>query len=102
MRGARKTLLADFGNAIAGGEMPGVFESRDGGETWSKVKTNLDENLYSVSFSEERTGFAVGANGTTNPVLQVDASTGSVATGLKVTGGICIYTNGRLTVGFLL
>lgn len=29
---------------------------------------------------------AVGANGATNPVLQVDAATASVATGLKVTG----------------
>src|SRR5207253_7431019 len=29
---------------------------------------------------------AVGANGATNPVLKVDASTASVATGLKVTG----------------
>lgn len=29
---------------------------------------------------------AVGANGATNPVFQVDASTSSVATGIKVTG----------------
>lgn len=29
---------------------------------------------------------AVGANGATNPVIQVDTSTSSVATGLKVTG----------------
>ena len=29
---------------------------------------------------------AVGANGATNPVIQVDASTGSAATGLKLTG----------------
>ena len=31
-------------------------------------------------------GLAVGANGTTNPVLKVDCSTASVATGLSVTG----------------
>jgi hypothetical protein len=30
--------------------------------------------------------FAVGANGATNPVLQIDASTSSVATGVKITG----------------
>jgi hypothetical protein len=29
---------------------------------------------------------AVGANGATNPVLQIDASTSSVATGVKITG----------------
>ncbi len=29
---------------------------------------------------------AVGANGATNPVFQIDASTGSVATGVKITG----------------
>lgn len=32
------------------------------------------------------TALAVGANGTTNPVLQIDTNTASVATGVKVTG----------------
>ena len=32
------------------------------------------------------TALAVGANGTTNPVLQVDSATASVATGIKITG----------------
>lgn len=36
--------------------------------------------------STSATALAVGANGTTNPVFQVDANTASVATGLKVTG----------------
>lgn len=36
--------------------------------------------------STSANAIAVGANGTTNPVVQVDASTASVATGLKVTG----------------
>lgn len=36
--------------------------------------------------STSASALAVGANGATNPVLQVDANTASVATGLKVTG----------------
>jgi len=36
--------------------------------------------------STSASALTVGANGATNPVLQVDANTGSVATGLKVTG----------------
>jgi len=36
--------------------------------------------------STSANAFAVGANGTTNPVLKVDASTASVATGLSLTG----------------
>lgn len=36
--------------------------------------------------SASASALAVGANGATNPVLQVDASTASAATGVKVTG----------------
>jgi hypothetical protein len=36
--------------------------------------------------SSSATALAVGANGTTNPVLQINAATGSVATGIKITG----------------
>ena len=36
--------------------------------------------------SADDNALSVGANGATNPVLQVDASTASVATGVKVTG----------------
>lgn len=36
--------------------------------------------------STSATALVVGANGATNPVLQIDANTASVATGLKVTG----------------
>src|SRR3989344_1152675 len=36
--------------------------------------------------SSTASSLAVGANGATNPVLQVDASTASVATGVKITG----------------
>ena len=36
--------------------------------------------------SADDNALTVGANGATNPVLQVDAATGSVATGVKITG----------------
>jgi len=36
--------------------------------------------------STSSAALAVGANGSTNPVLQIDASTASVATGIKITG----------------
>lgn len=39
-----------------------------------------------VSTSTSATAFAVGANGTTNPVLSVDASTGTVITGVAIKG----------------
>ena len=39
-----------------------------------------------VVTSTSSNAWTVGANGSTNPVLQVDANTGSVATGLKITG----------------
>jgi photosystem II stability/assembly factor-like uncharacterized protein len=35
----------------------------DGGITWSKIRTNVKENLYAVSFYDEKIGFAVGSNG---------------------------------------
>jgi len=38
--------------------------------------------------SSSATSFTVGLNGATNPVLQVDSSTGSQASGLKITGGV--------------
>lgn len=51
----------------------------------------LDQNglLSSSSHvitSASATALAVGANGATNPVLQIDGSTASVATGIKITG----------------
>jgi hypothetical protein len=43
---------------------------------------DANETITSTSAS----ALAVGANGTTNPVLKVDASTASVATGISITG----------------
>lgn len=54
--------------------------------------TNVDINIAPKGSggvnltSTDTAALAVGANGATNPVLQVDAGTASVATGLKVTG----------------
>lgn len=39
-----------------------------------------------VVTSADDNAFTVGANGATNPLVQVDASTASVATGIKITG----------------
>lgn len=48
--------------------------------------------------SNSANSLAVGPNGTTNPVLQVDSSTASQAAGLKVTGG---SAGGGVTVSVL-
>jgi hypothetical protein len=48
--------------------------------------TNSIASTPQAITSSSANALAVGPNGTTNPVLQVDASTGSAATGLKVTG----------------
>lgn len=48
--------------------------------------------------STSANALAVGANGATNPVLQVDANTASVATGLKVTGAA---DGGRLALSVI-
>lgn len=42
--------------------------------------------------SASATALAVGPNGTTNPVFEVDASTASAAAGLKVTGAVAAGT----------
>lgn len=47
--------------------------------------TTLTSAAHTVT-STSTNALAVGANGTTNPVLQVDASTASVATGISIKG----------------
>lgn len=55
-----------------------------------KLQTTGTGNVTSatpiVITSTNANSFAVGRQGSTNPVLQVDASTGSVATGIKIKG----------------
>ena len=38
--------------------------TENGGETWKSIKTNLKENLYKISFYDEKIGYAVGSKGT--------------------------------------
>jgi photosystem II stability/assembly factor-like uncharacterized protein len=45
------------------GDKGTVLVTRDGGLTWSKVKTNATENLNAVGFYDEKIGYAVGSNG---------------------------------------
>lgn len=35
-----------------------------GGSTWGKIKINLKENLFALSFYDDKIGYAVGAKGT--------------------------------------
>ena len=48
--------------------------------------SKLDVRGATTIVSTSATALVVGANGTTNPVLKVDAATGSVATGIGITG----------------
>ncbi|MBK7932057.1 MAG: hypothetical protein IPK01_00910 [Acidobacteria bacterium] len=45
------------------GDKGTVLRTADGGETWTKIKTEIKENLYAVSFSDDNNGFIVGAGG---------------------------------------
>jgi len=54
-----------------------AFSGASSGYTFDALATVTSANANAL---------AVGANGTTNPVLKVDASTASVATGLSITG----------------
>ena len=40
-----------------------ILVTGNAGATWSRVKTNAQDNLYAVSFYDEKIGYAVGANG---------------------------------------
>jgi photosystem II stability/assembly factor-like uncharacterized protein len=41
------------------------LRTTDGGVTWEKIKTSVADNLYAVSFYNEKNGFAVGGSGIT-------------------------------------
>lgn len=49
------------------------------------ISSTLTSAAHTIT-STSSSAFSAGANGSTNPVLQLDASTGSAATGLKITG----------------
>ncbi|MBS7336919.1 MAG: hypothetical protein KIG81_03560, partial [Thermoguttaceae bacterium] len=51
-------ISANVGWAV--GDRGVVLKSVDGGETWNLCETNVDANLFAVSFFDERYGLAVG------------------------------------------
>lgn len=53
---------------------------------WALTTTSINQSVAHTIISAAVSALAVGPNGATNPVLQVDASTASVATGIKLTG----------------
>lgn len=55
------------------------------GGTLTVTGATVQNGAFAVT-SASANALAVGANGTTNPVLKVDASTASVATGISITG----------------
>jgi hypothetical protein len=71
-------------------ELPVHFTSDvtiDGTATIGAISfTNLSVNGTATITSNSANALDVGPNGATNPVLQVDGSTASAATGLKLTG----------------
>ena len=54
--------------------------------TGTITNSGIATNGTNVVTSSSATALAVGANGSTNPVLTIDASTASVATGLSIKG----------------
>ncbi|MBK8304841.1 MAG: hypothetical protein IPK98_16165 [Chloracidobacterium sp.] len=47
------------------GDKGTILRTADGGVTWEKIKINVRENLYAVSFFDDKNGFAVGSGGIT-------------------------------------
>ena len=70
-------------------DLSSVQSSIAGAKTFTDAHTISSNNTNSL---------AVGPNGTTNPVLQIDSSVASQAAGLKVTGG---SAGGGVTVSVL-
>lgn len=52
----------------------------------SPTFTGTVNNAREIITSTSATAFTVGANGSTNPILSIDASTASVATGISIKG----------------
>jgi photosystem II stability/assembly factor-like uncharacterized protein len=57
-------VAANGSDAWAVGYWGTVLRSTDRGETWERVPTPTDANLYAVAFADARHGWAVGASGT--------------------------------------
>lgn len=76
--------ITSAGNATSIGSQTGT------GSTFamsaSPTFTGTVNNAREIITSTSATAFSVGASGTTNPILSIDASTASVATGVAITG----------------
>lgn len=82
------TAAANRYNAYMNGTAMNVLggNTRIGGST--DPVSALDVTGAATITSSSATSLAVGLNGTTNPVLTVDSSTGSQVAGLKLTGAV--------------
>ena len=75
--------------AISSGTNENLTLDAKGSGTLDLASSSTGAVTYATSLigtSTSANALAVGANGTTNPVLKIDANTASVATGLEVTG----------------
>lgn len=77
--GTNESLLIDAKGS-------GTIDLNTTGTGAINAKRALNVTGAVVGTSAGAAALAIGANGSTNPVLQIDASTGSVATGIKITG----------------
>jgi predicted esterase len=80
------------------GEGGTVLHSGDDGQTWSKQTSSTTEDLYAVSFYDQKIGLAVGVHGAA--VLTVDggATWTSVPTGLDAYLGDVLWTDNTTAV----
>lgn len=70
--------------AIASGSVTVVINSERYAEQSPVINVSVNSSAAQTFTSTSANALAVGPSGTTNPTLQVDASTASAATGLKV------------------
>ena len=80
------TRVAQLVATAVGGAITLDFQLSNGG-TPASVMTLLPTKAVTIT-SAQATSFVVGPAGATNPVLQIDSSTGSQDAGLKITGGV--------------
>jgi CRISPR/Cas system-associated exonuclease Cas4 (RecB family) len=82
--GSASTNTVTMASAGGGATVPITINAKGTSSITLSDATNVTGAITGTSTSA--TALAVGANGATNPVLQVDANTASVATGISITG----------------